>query len=330
MVRVKAVLVALGAFAFVLVTVPVLILTRRAPRRRARTSRTTPVGSHFFQRTPPAPVARLDAEDTLVWFLIQLVTRCDPLMPRAEARDTRVRVAELLAAVDERPDYRGLARISGRQIRRLLRGELDPHHCYSYRPEPREPGERFGLLVFLHGHGLNLLFALEALRPLCDRMRLCLVAPSFGYGNWEAPGGVEAVDRATRFGLAMPDVDPNRVYLGGYSQGGAGVSRAGAALRDRFAGLIYISPTMEPSVIGSPAFAAGWRGRPVLVIQGGRDHNVHPRTVDAATGLMEAAGVRVTQHRDPGAGHFLFFARLDTVTDWVSDWMAGSLRAGRV
>ena len=243
-------------------------------------------------------------------------------MPRAEARAARERVAALLATVDERPDYRGLARISGRQIRRLLLGELDPHHCYSYRPAPHEPGEQFGLLVFLHGHGLNALFVVEALRPVCDRMRLCLVAPSFGYGNWEAPGGVEAIDRATRFGLAMPNVDPSRVFLGGYSQGGAGVSRAGATLSDQLSGLIYISPTMEMDVISSPAFAVGWRGRPVFVIQGGRDRNVHPRTVNAAVAQMEADGVRVTQHRDPDAGHFLFFAKLDEVTAVIASFAA--------
>ena len=57
---------------------------------------------------------------------------------------------------------------------------------------------------------------------------------------------------------------------------------------------IFISPTMELDVIGSEAFAEGWRGRPVLVIQGDRDANVRPASVTAACERMESEGVRVT------------------------------------
>ena len=286
-----------------------------------------PVGSHFVLAEPSREsVGWADMEDEYTWILIQIVTRLDPRIPTAEARATRATVDELLTAVGGRPEYRSLARVSDGQSWRLLRGELDPHHCYSYRPESRRPGERFGLLVFLHGHGPNYLFLVHALRPLCHRLRLCLVMPSFGYGNWEAPGGVEALDRATRFGLAAFEADPARVILAGISQGGAGVSRGAAANPSRYAGLVFISPTMELSVIGSDEFAAGWKGRPVLVIQGERDGNVSPASVTAAVQQMETDGVKVTEHRDPEAGHFLVFSKLDEVTDLIAAWAEGSVR----
>jgi len=77
---------------------------------------------------------------------------------------------------------------------------------------------------------------------------------------------------------------------------------------------------MELPVLASEAFASGWQGRNVLVIQGERDWNVRPATVDAAVQQLETDGVTVTQHRDPAAAHFLFFAQVDTVTDVVCDW----------
>lgn len=280
-----------------------------------------PVGSHFLRAEPtPESVGWADIEDEYAWVLVRLITRCDPRMPSEEARATRAKVDELLTAVAELPDYRRLARVSDGQGYRLMLGVLDPLHCYSYRPEPRVPGERLGLLVFLHGHGSNYLFMIHALRPLCDRLRLALVAPTFGYGNWEDPGGVEAVVRATRFGVEALGPDPARIFLGGISQGGAGVSRTAARYPEKFAGLIFISPTMELDVIGSEAFTEAWSGRPVLVVQGDRDRNVSPESVTAACERMEASGVRVTQHRDPDSGHFLFLAKLEEVTDVVVKW----------
>lgn len=280
------------------------------------------VGSHFL-REAPAPESNgwSDIENEYAWLLVRVLTRVVPLMiPADEGRAARRTVDELLRGVETHPDYAGLSRVGETQGYRLMRGILDPQHCYSYRPAPRAPNERFGMLVFLHGHGSNMLFLVHALRPLCDRLRLCLVAPTFGYGNWEAPGGSAAVERAARFGCAAWNPDPARVLLMGFSQGGAGVGRAAADRPDRYAGLVFVSATMELPVLGSEAFVSGWEGRNVFVIQGDRDWNVKPATVDAAVQQLETDGVRVTQHRDPAAAHFLFFAQLDTVTDVVCDW----------
>ncbi len=259
-------------------------------------------------------------EDEYVWLLIQAVTRGDRRLPRAEARATRMQVQKWLEVLAESPEYRSIVRGSGRQWRGLLRGRLDPQHAYSYCPPPRQGEDALGLLVFLHGHGLNYLLLLQALRPLCDELGLILLMPSFGYGNWEAPGGVEAILRTVDFGISRWGADPRRVLLAGLSQGGAGVSRAAAQQPSRFAGLVFISATMELSVLGSPEFTAAWKGRPVLVIQGDQDANVCPMSVTAATQRMIAAGVSVQEHRDPHAGHFLFFAKPGEVTDLIIRW----------
>jgi pimeloyl-ACP methyl ester carboxylesterase len=284
------------------------------------------IGSHFLRAAPtPEATGWADIENEYAWLLFRLLTRFPRVIPADEGRAARARVDELMRATETHPDYRGLARVGDTQGYRLLSGVLDPQHCYSYRPAPRAPGERFGMLVFLHGHGSNLLFVLHALRPLCDRLRLCLVAPTFGYGNWEAPGGSAAVERAARFGYEAFAPDPARVLLMGFSQGGAGVSRAAADRPDRYAGLVFLSATMELPVLGSEAFVSGWKGRNVLVIHGDRDWNVKPATVDAAVQQLEADAVKVAQHRDPAAAHFLFFAQLDAVTDAVCDWAHAAL-----
>src|SRR5262245_21245911 len=110
-----------------------------------------PVGSHFLRSEPsPESVGWADIEDEYAWAVIRLVTLLDPRIPTEEGRATRAKVDELLTALGESPDYGRIARISDGQGWRLLIGELDPRHCYSYRPESRFQGERLGLLVFLH------------------------------------------------------------------------------------------------------------------------------------------------------------------------------------
>ena len=296
----------------------VLVLRRRPVSGRGL------IDSHFLKQWATKRYNGWDdVEDDYVWLLIQLVTRLDPWMPATERIETRNTTRRLLAEVRADRSYDRLPRVTYLLGFLPLRGRLDPLHLYSYRPEPRGPGERFGLFVFLHGHGTNYLVLLHALRPLADRLRVVLVAPTFGYGNWEAPGGVEAIGRATQFGLKTYAADPDRVFLAGLSQGGAGVSRAGAASPGLYAGLVFLSATMEPSVIGSEAFSTGWKGRPVLVIQGERDHNVPLRSVMSAVGRMEDSGAKVTTHIDPGAGHFLFFAKLDETLGQIAKWAEG-------
>jgi len=281
-----------------------------------------PVGSHFLEKEPPKEsLGWADTEDEYVWLLIQFGTRLDPWVPAAEAVAARDGVRDLVDAVRTHPDYHCLARSGGVSGYALLSGRFDPCHCYSYRPEPQFPEEQFGLLVFLHPYRGNYLVFLHALRPLADEHRLVLVCPSFGYGNWEDAGGVEAVERARRFACEAFPIDRSRVFLGGLSQGGAGVSRAAAASPELYAGLAFISATLEPAVVGSAAFAGGWHGRPVLVIHGEQDRGARTRTVITAVQLMQANGVKVTFHLDPEGGRYLFFAKLDEVRGMIGKWI---------
>ena len=78
---------------------------------------------------------------------------------------------------------------------------------------------------------------------------------------------------------------------------------------------------MEPTVLNSPEFIEAWTGRPILVVQGGRDHNVKPQTVDVAVQILKQNGADVTYHTDPDADHFLYFAKKDEIHTIIGDWM---------
>jgi alpha-beta hydrolase superfamily lysophospholipase len=143
-----------------------------------------------------------------------------------------------------------------------------------------------------------------------------IVCPSFGYGNWESPNSVRAVQQAIEHARGHYNCDTSRLYIAGISQGGAGVVRAARELGIGVTGLILISPTMEPKQLTDP-----WNGMPTLVIQGDADHNVPHRSVERGVELMRNAGGKVTFHLLPGEDHFLFFARRSEVLTMVGEWM---------
>ncbi len=200
---------------------------------------------------------------------------------------------------------------------RILRP--DHGHLFVYRPEV-EPGEKLGLLIFLHGHGGNSLLLPHVLRDFAIQYRCVLVCPSFGYGNWEHLDSPNAVSRAMRYALEhFGEIDSQKVFLAGHSQGGAGVGRAAVAMPEAFAGLIFLSPTLEPKILNDE----GVKGQRALVIHGDSDLHVKLKSVQKGIEAMQTAGADVTVNRDPNGTHFLLFAQSDEVFRMMGEWMNG-------
>lgn len=259
-------------------------------------------------------MAILDEQDWL-WLGVQLGTRLDFRISRAEAPAIRERVRTLLDELKETTDCRHIPpawplAVWGKVFR------PDHGHLLVYRTPT--PQEKCGLLVFLHGHGGNSLLLPHQLREFADAHRLVVVCPSFGYGNWEHPDSPAAVRRAVNFAVEhFAEIDPRRVYLAGLSQGGAGVGRAAVAMPDTFAGLIFLSATMEQTVLEGELFV----GQRVLVIQGDKDRHVTPVSVGKGIEALRSAGADVTVHRDPTGTHFLFFAQTHEVLRQIGEWV---------
>lgn len=256
------------------------------------------------------------SEPDWLWLGTLLATRFDPRVGREERRLIRDTVRLHLDELAEGGEHRTLPPALPLMVwGRVLRP--DHGHLFAYRPET-EPAERLGLLVFLHGHGGNNLLYPHLLRPFADEARCVLVCPSFGYGNWEHPHAVGCVERAVRYALEhFAEIDPARVILAGLSQGGAGVGRAAVALPEVFAGLVFISPTMEPAVLNNEALA----GKRVLVIHGDADRHVTLKSVERGIEALRSAGADVTVRRDPAGTHFLLFAQTQEVFRQMGEWV---------
>ena len=251
-------------------------------------------------------------ENDFLGFVVPLMTRVHPLLTRAQAQTIRDTLADDFEAMAERPE---LERLPSMLPWGVDFTKSDREHGYVYVP-PHEVGAKLPLVVVCHGHGGNPLVGCLPWEGLADALGFVAAFPTFGYGNWEHPDAAAAILRCRQAVTERFAVDGSRAVLAGLSQGGCGVTRGATAAT--WAGLVYVSPTMEPRRFD--ADFATWSPGPILVAQGGRDINVKPRTVDAGVAALRSLGLDVTYVQDPDADHFYFFEKRADFAEGFRAW----------
>ncbi len=111
-------------------------------------------------------------------------------------------------------------------------------------------------------------------------------------------------------------IDPRRVILAGFSQGGAVVLHT-AFLRwpDALGGVIALS-TYAPTFVDELSLSPVQRALPVLCLHGTRDDVVRPQMGRTAYEQLKAAGVPATWHDYPMA-HEVVIEEINDIGDWL-------------
>jgi pimeloyl-ACP methyl ester carboxylesterase len=195
-------------------------------------------------------------------------------------------------------------------------------HYYLYVPENRPPGH-LPAIVFLHGSYGNFKAYTWVWSKLAEELGFVILAPSFGIGNWRSPGGVESVSRAIQDAGSLIELDDRRIYLAGLSNGGLGISRLAAADRERYRGLIFISPVLATEIVDGPGFQEAWAGRPVLILTGEADERIPLSYVQERVERLQEGGVAVQFIPYPGEDHFLFFSQRELILEDIAKWLGG-------
>ena len=284
----------------------------------------TPVGwsaCAYGAAVSGSPEFSVAAENDFLGMAVGLMARVNPLLTRAQAASIRDTLADDFEAMAGRPELErlpsmlpwklglGLANLDGLGFARSR------DQAFVYVP-PHAVGAKLPLVVVCHGHGGNPLVGCLPWEDLADDLGFVAAFPTFGYGNWEHPDAAAAILRCRKAVTERFAADGSRAVLAGISQGGCGVTR-GATVAT-WAGLVYISPTLEPRRFDAD-FAELCRG-PVLVAHGGRDINVKPRTVDAGVAALRLLGLDVTYVQNSDADHFYFFAHRADFAEQFKAW----------
>jgi predicted esterase len=198
--------------------------------------------------------------------------------------------------------------------------DRDAAHVYAYAP-PHESTERLPTILFLHGSAGNFKAYLYAWRRFADRTRMLVILPSFGWGDWYQPGGIEAIERARTWAVANMGADAGRIFLVGLSNGGTGVTRAAAANPGAYCGLAFISGFLEDYILRGPRRAPHALPWPLLVVHGTRDDRISIGDVERSVRLLRQQGAAVDFRVLEDEDHFLFFDRDEEVLSAIEEWV---------
>jgi predicted esterase len=282
----------------------------------------SPVSHRFTQATrfPRFALTNIipEAEQVNLGFLVS--PYLDPIITSEQAGRVSDFTLDLYREMEHDPYFQRLGSAMGWAYAELGGRPFDVGHYYLYVPDNRDDGP-LPAIVFLHGSGGNFKSYTWAWAKFAEKYGFVIIAPSFGFGNWSRSGGLAAASRALEDAATVIELDPNRIYLAGLSNGGLGVSGLAAVLPEQFQGVIFISPVMDPEIIGSAEFLDAWQQRPILVITGDADRRIPIGYVDNRVAELRAGGVEVTYIPYPDEDHFLFYSQLTSVLDDIANWL---------
>ncbi len=194
----------------------------------------------------------------------------------------------------------------------LNSGESD---YYGFAPGSYNPATPISLFVWMHGCGGQAYGDMFTIAPFATRANQSYVAISLGGRdgqcwdvNTDAPKVLAAIRDVTRYF----NIDPRKVYLGGYSSGGDMTYRVGFENAELFAGLLAVNsdPFRDTGSSGPELMAAAsWKINVAHLLHSG--DAVYPSAgvranlaTLAANGFPVAEVVRLGTHFDPDNGNF--------------------------
>ncbi len=205
--------------------------------------------------------------------------------------------------------------------------------------EPAGPGPH-PTIVALHGWGASA-FDLIGLAPYLGGGRFQVICPqgplevplgmpgAVGYGWFPLSGTTPAiegpleaaavlVERFLDAALARYAVDPRKLVLLGFSQGGVIAYRLALAAPRRFAGLAALSSWLPPQMVAALPEVEGRDELPTLVQHGGADEIIAIERAHQSVETLRSLRVPVIS-REYEMGHEINAESLADLTQWLEE-----------
>jgi len=201
----------------------------------------------------------------------------------------------------------------------IFTGNKPNGHLYEYIPDAEKP---LPVILFVHGSLGNFKGYLWCWKKFADKNGYAVVAPTFGAGNWNQPGGVEEILNSIEYCKKNPMLDSGKIYIVGLSNGGKGVSRVILSSPQKlFEGVIYISAVMEDDVIMDNSFIDKCKTQNILVLHGNKDKRIPVKYIIPQVNNMKLRGVNVQESYYPEEDHFLMFSSWQRVQEDIEKWL---------
>jgi len=194
----------------------------------------------------------------------------------------------------------------------------DPHAATETLAAGADPGEARAALVLLHGRGASA----QSLAPLAEALLagrdepVAIRIPQAAGGAWYPQRFVEPRDANQPWldsALARVDgllddlvaagLSPERIVLGGFSQGACLSLDAFARRGGRLGGVIAYAGGLIGDTLAPERYAADLAGTPVFIGSGDPDPHIPTGRVEESGALLRTLGAEVDARLYPGIGH---------------------------
>lgn len=177
--------------------------------------------------------------------------------------------------------------------------------------------------------GLTPMLADGKLLVICPQAPYLVEEGAFSFSWSDAPrdrnrANAAAITKAGADIVAFVDeafaqypVDPKRVILLGFSQGGGVAAHAALIAPQRFAGLALISTTLEDEWIGELHASPGADKLPVLIQHGASDSTVPVTEAFSSSIRLQGLGLKPELQQFPMA-HEISHESAHSLSDWIS------------
>jgi predicted peptidase len=173
----------------------------------------------------------------------------------------------------------------------------------------RDAQRQWPLIVFLHGSGergddpqhLTSIGLPQILQNRSD-LPFVVVSPQLPPGDgWNDKG--EMINALVDWIEAQYAIDPQRIYLTGFSMGGYGTWALGLSSADRFAALVPVAGGWLPGSDAVPSNICDLAAKPIWVFHGAQDETVKPAQSEVLVNALRACGNEVRYTLLPKATH---------------------------
>jgi len=223
----------------------------------------------------------------------------------------------LYREMEKDSEFRDLPSVLDLSVAELRNRPFDTGHVYQYVPQHRAD-ERLPCIVFFHGYGGTAKTYFYLWHKLAEQHHVIVLCPTSGFGTYRT-GAAELVERMRNYALQSLPVDPNRIYLAGYSNGGLPVSRALRADAYGYAGAILLSPVIEPPVADTHIEIK--HKPPLLIFAGDKDDRIPVDYVRNNAAILQKGGFPITIETIPGEDHFMIYSSWNRISDSIGKWM---------
>lgn len=170
------------------------------------------------------------------------------------------------------------------------------HEYWAYVPEHYNPDYAYGLLVWIHPAGDTMeAEMIRAWQSICERRGLIIVAPKADQLRGWQPEEATFVVAAVEDVMSRYSIDPQRVFVHSFENGGRFAAHVAFKERERFRGVALASaPLLQPPPPTSPEFRLQFH------FNAGTEDSAYERiqaTVDALQRLKYPVSLRTTEGR---------------------------------